>query len=88
MVVYLGLARVQYLYCIMVVIEPLIGLFGLFAYPVIHGTYVPAQPGQLGLELIAEGVTLLPNVQKVCLQARQLKVVVRQHEELVVEDLV
>ena len=72
----------------MVVIEPLIGFLRLFAYPVIHSTYIPAQPGQLSLELIAECVTLLPHVQQVCLQARHLHVVVRQHEELIVEDLV
>ena len=71
-----------------VIIKPLIGLFGLITYPVIHSTYVPAQPGQLSFEVISKCVTLLPHFQQVCLQQRHLQVVVGQHEELVVEDLV
>jgi hypothetical protein len=33
-------------------------------------------------------VTLLPHFQQVCLQPRYLQVVVGQHKELVVEDLI
>ena len=60
----------------MVMIKPLIGLLGLLPYPVIHSTYVPAQPSQLSLELISECVTLLSHVQQICLQPRHLQVVV------------